>query len=448
MKAGEKGIGLALGAVLLAAAAFADTRGGGEVQLLIDSGDYEIQVLWGCSLAHSGAWNCTEACPDECPNGHGDSRTASECSSSGYSYAGTVAAFGAPPGCDWFAEHEARTTPISAWVRGRVGTNPGCPCDPPFGPIGAAWGYASAQLRIQVTPVLAGSGQRDTAPWEATVAGLIPDPFEGGFASYAKVTRYAIILTGADENVALLAWANGMVQAMGAMPVGDDWSIDMVQSGGAGTFTLDLRPYTFDDAGLDVTGVLGFDAEGRFNELDVDALLAELGSTDPDLLERWDVNDNGIIDDDPDGDVDFLWTLVEAELDSGVFGDLNGDSLPDCQMRDQIALLFGYTLADEEYDIRLDYDLDGDTDSADEAVFLSLTCPWPLGDANCDGAVGFGDVNAFVLAVQAGEQAYLAEYPDCRWLNSDIDCDGVVSFGDINPFVDCMVVGVCSCPVN
>ena len=40
------------------------------------------------------------------------------------------------------------------------------------------------------------------------------------------------------------------------------------------------------------------------------------------------------------------------------------------------------------------------------------------GDMNCDGIVDYDDIDPFVAAL-AGEEAYLAEYPDCLFVNAD-----------------------------
>jgi hypothetical protein len=71
-------------------------------------------------------------------------------------------------------------------------------------------------------------------------------------------------------------------------------------------------------------------------------------------------------------------------------------------------------------------DLDGDT-VPDECAAL-------VGDANCDGSVGFRDINPFVLAL-GNPAAYAAAYPDCSPANLDINGDGALGFTDINPFV-------------
>jgi len=71
------------------------------------------------------------------------------------------------------------------------------------------------------------------------------------------------------------------------------------------------------------------------------------------------------------------------------------------------------------------------------AAFWALPTAPPIliGDLNCDGEVGFGDINPFVLFLSnfAGWQT---AYPGCPPENGDINEDGSYpSFGDINPFV-------------
>jgi hypothetical protein len=56
------------------------------------------------------------------------------------------------------------------------------------------------------------------------------------------------------------------------------------------------------------------------------------------------------------------------------------------------------------------------------------------GDADCNCAVDFADIDAFVAAL-SGPDSYYAQYPDCDWLNADCDGDGDVDFADIDPFV-------------
>jgi len=63
--------------------------------------------------------------------------------------------------------------------------------------------------------------------------------------------------------------------------------------------------------------------------------------------------------------------------------------------------------------------------------------PYPVipGDLNCDGTVGFGDINPFVLYL-ADFAGWQAAYSGCPAVNGDINGDGVYpDFADINPFV-------------
>jgi hypothetical protein len=66
---------------------------------------------------------------------------------------------------------------------------------------------------------------------------------------------------------------------------------------------------------------------------------------------------------------------------------------------------------------------------------FSFTVGYARGDLNCDGVVGFGDINPFVLYL-SNHAAWQATYADCPAEVGDINGDGVYpSFGDINPFV-------------
>jgi hypothetical protein len=59
---------------------------------------------------------------------------------------------------------------------------------------------------------------------------------------------------------------------------------------------------------------------------------------------------------------------------------------------------------------------------------------FPVGDLNCDGTVGFADINPFVQAL-ADPAGYEAAYPNCDINLGDVNGDGSVDFADINPFV-------------
>ncbi len=58
----------------------------------------------------------------------------------------------------------------------------------------------------------------------------------------------------------------------------------------------------------------------------------------------------------------------------------------------------------------------------------------PIGDMNCDRAVNFDDIDAFVLAL-IDESTYEAAFPGCRILLGDMNLDGAVNFDDIGDFV-------------
>ena len=68
------------------------------------------------------------------------------------------------------------------------------------------------------------------------------------------------------------------------------------------------------------------------------------------------------------------------------------------------------------------------------SVVVEGTPTWAVGDLNCDGAVNFGDIDPFVLAL-GGYEPYHAAYPACDWLAADCNADGGVDFADIDPFV-------------
>lgn len=63
-----------------------------------------------------------------------------------------------------------------------------------------------------------------------------------------------------------------------------------------------------------------------------------------------------------------------------------------------------------------------------------------VGDLNCDGAVNFGDIDPFVLAL-SDPAGYQAAYPNCNILNGDCNRDGQVNFEDIDPFVALLISG-------
>ncbi len=72
----------------------------------------------------------------------------------------------------------------------------------------------------------------------------------------------------------------------------------------------------------------------------------------------------------------------------------------------------------------------------DDVRLTALVCeaPFLVGDVNCDGNVGFADINPFVLAL-TNLPAYEAAYPGCPLEHRDINANGTFGFDDLNPFV-------------
>ncbi len=98
-----------------------------------------------------------------------------------------------------------------------------------------------------------------------------------------------------------------------------------------------------------------------------------------------------------------------------------------------VRLKWWFDTIDDYYNNFHGWQVDGVTLTA-TALGCALAPPLLPGDLNCDGAVGFGDINAFVLALSAPD-AWAAQYPGCPVANGDFDSDGACGFGDINPFV-------------
>ena len=177
------------------------------------------------------------------------------------------------------------------------------------------------------------------------------------------------------------------------------------------------------------------DGDGRLSHADVDALAAIVaaGSPPQDVLDAYDFNNNGVLD---SGDVDFLGYMLGC-IGSGIFGDADGDGDTDCDDWAIIAAAknspdtFNAANANAvNYNIALDYDLDGDLDDDD---FFALQAMFEPADfAAPYGVLTFADVQAQLglfgamdpradLAAPYGvfnfadEQAFLGAYgnPNC-----------------------------------
>jgi hypothetical protein len=83
----------------------------------------------------------------------------------------------------------------------------------------------------------------------------------------------------------------------------------------------------------------------------------------------------------------------------------------------------------------------GGTYQGDATVCDPNPCAPPVcrGDCNCDGAVGFADIDYFVAAIPNNEAAWLTKFapgvPSCTFANCDVNGNSNVGFDDIDPFV-------------
>jgi hypothetical protein len=163
-------------------------------------------------------------------------------------------------------------------------------------------------------------------------------------------------------------------------------------------------------------------ADGRFNELDVSALTALIGSTDPEHLEKWDFNRSTVIDAD---DVALMQALVDLEWDSGLLGDADTDGDLDCDDLVDVDAHFPAVLTDSSYQPELDDNLDGELDELGEDDPHWVYHAVLPGDIDADADVDISDLAA-MLASQGkseGDPGY-NKY-------ADINRDGTVDLSDL-----------------
>ncbi len=182
--------------------------------------------------------------------------------------------------------------------------------------------------------------------------------------------------------------------------------------------SVNMITIAFTDAQFDLSG------DGRFSQVDVDLLQAQVGNSATGTLEDFDVNGNGLIDND---DVMILQELINCGLGSGIFGDTNNDGQADCCDLADYAGALGSVVSDSSYVVELDFDLDGDIDSVDQAEYNKVC----VADFNDDYSLDFLDVSAFLSAYGMMDPA------------ADINGDGSFDFQDISAFL-AMVNASCS----
>ena len=125
--------------------------------------------------------------------------------------------------------------------------------------------------------------------------------------------------------------------------------------------------------------------------------------------------------------------------------DTDGDDVADWVVTDFNASTVigpGIELAENGY-VHLEVDLEPIGGGDEVEAILAMMFPWPSdvpGDMNCDWAVNFFDIDAFVLAVTDPVE-YATQYPDCDIMNADTNGDGAVDFFDIDSFVALIIGG-------
>lgn len=109
--------------------------------------------------------------------------------------------------------------------------------------------------------------------------------------------------------------------------------------------------------------------DGRFNSLDYTIIANLIGTSDPVLLAICDIDNNGQI---TNFDVSFFGAMLLI-ADDGIFGDMNGNGRVDCNDSSTAPGAFSSNITNTSYRFELDFDLDGDNDSVDQAAFAALT---------------------------------------------------------------------------
>jgi hypothetical protein len=179
------------------------------------------------------------------------------------------------------------------------------------------------------------------------------------------------------------------------------------------------------------------DDDGRFNALEVDALAANIGSTDPALVRKFDIDNSGTIN---QADVDHFSLVESSGFTAGLFGDANADGVLTCA--DRWAASFpspAPVLGGASYVIQLDSDLDGDNDATDSAAFGAFLLPVDIDFNNDLLFPDTGDVDDLLSAYSGGA---CSNDPNCDSI--DINMDGLFpDTVDIDVFVAAFSGGGC-----
>lgn len=79
------------------------------------------------------------------------------------------------------------------------------------------------------------------------------------------------------------------------------------------------------------------------------------------------------------------------------------------------------------------------------AVAAAAACPGNPGDANCDGAIDFFDIDPFLMAL-FDPGTYASTFCGGSICAVDANCDDSINFFDIDPFINCIFSGCPACP--
>ncbi len=216
-----------------------------------------------------------------------------------------------------------------------------------------------------------------------------------------------------------------------ALLVDGEWLFAFVASCGFASDTLTIDPVTgeFVVAGgmsLNARGgfsleVVEFDdmtfdlnADGRFNQADIDLAFGLVGSLDEGDIGRYDRDGDGAI---TPNDIMLLQDLFDAGTGAGDFGDANADGFVTCAELDEARTLVGLEICDAGYIIEYDDDLDGLIDGTDIAALEAIATPRE--DLDGSGEVDGGDTAALVAAWGTDDPA------------ADLDGSGTVGGEDL-----------------
>lgn len=175
-------------------------------------------------------------------------------------------------------------------------------------------------------------------------------------------------------------------------------------------------------------GDLDENQDGRFNRLDVASLQGKLTQTATSFpLSNFDFNRSGSIDSD---DVAFLQQLIDLGAEDGILGDFDGDGFLTCiDAANVSSSLFNDTVGSVDYNVRLDADLDGITDSTDEAAVAAALASPISADYDNSSFVDTDDLDAFIIDFENGDPP------------ADIDGSGFVDIDDYTLFILCFQEG-------